>query len=129
MFDLEIDLDDQPGALAAMGLALGEAGVSVEGGGAWVVGGRGAAHFLFHDGDAARRALEDAGIRVGQCREVVLQRLKQDVPGQLGMLTGMMAKAGLNIEALYSDHDNQLVLVVSDVDRARQVAHAWASGD
>jgi hypothetical protein len=47
MFDLEIDLDDQPGALAAMGLALGEAGVSVEGGGAWVVGGRGAAHFRF----------------------------------------------------------------------------------
>jgi hypothetical protein len=41
----------------------------------------------------------------------------------------MMAKAGLNIEALYSDHDNQLVLVVSDVDRARQVAHAWAAGD
>jgi hypothetical protein len=129
MFDLEIDLDDQPGALAAMGQALGEAGVSVEGGGAWVVGGRGAAHFLFEDGNAARRALEGAGIRVVQCREVVLQRLKQDVPGQLGKLTGMMADAGVNIEVLYSDHDHQLVLVVNDVGRARQVAHAWASGD
>jgi hypothetical protein len=129
MFDLEIDLDDQPGALAAMGLALGEAGVSVEGGGAWVVGGRGAAHFLFQDGDAARRALENAGIRVGQCREVVLQRLKQDVPGQLGKLTDMMANAGVNIEVLYSDHDHRLVLVVNDIGRARQVAHAWATGD
>lgn len=129
MFDLEVDLDDRPGALAAMGRALGEAGVSVEGGGAWVVGGRGAAHFLFHDGDAARRALEGAGIRVGACREVVVQRLKQDVPGQLGKLTGMMAEAGVNIEVLYSDHDHQLVLVVTDVHRARQVAQIWASGD
>jgi hypothetical protein len=129
MFDLEIHLDDQPGALAAMGRALGEAGVSVEGGGAWVVGGQGAAHFLFRDGGAARRALEDAGIRVGACREVVVQRLKQDVPGQLGKLTGMMAEAGVNIEALYSDHDNQLILVVGDVGRARQVAQAWALGD
>ena len=129
MFDLEIHLDDHPGALAAMGRALGEAGVSVEGGGAWVVGGLGAAHFLFHDGAAARKALEDAGIRVGACREVVVQRLKQDVPGQLGKLTGMMAEAGVNIEALYSDHDNQLILVVGDVGRARQVAQAWASGN
>lgn len=127
MFDLEIELDDQPGALAAMGRALGEAGVSVEGGGAWVVGGRGIAHFLFHDGDAARSALERAGIRVGECREVVVQRLKQDVPGQLGMLTGKMAEAGVNIKVLYSDHDHQLVLVVSDVERARQVAQAWTS--
>ena len=129
MLDLEIHLDDQPGALAAMGRALGEAGISVEGGGAWVVGGQGAAHFLFRDGGAARRALEDAGIRVGACREVVVQRLKQDVPGQLGKLTGMMAEAGVNIEALYSDHDNQLILVVGDVSRARQVAQAWALGD
>ena len=127
MFDLEIHLDNQPGALAAMGRALGEAGVSVEGGGAWVVGNKGAAHFLFHDGDAARRALEGAGISVGQCREVVVQRLKQAVPGQLGKLTGLMAEAGVNIEVLYSDHDNQLVLVVSDVARARQVARDWAS--
>jgi hypothetical protein len=34
MYDLTIELDDRPGALAAMGDALGAAGVSVEGGGA-----------------------------------------------------------------------------------------------
>lgn len=37
MKDLAIALDNRPGALAAMGEALGCAGVSVEGGGAWVV--------------------------------------------------------------------------------------------
>ena len=52
-------------------------------------------------------------------------RLKQAVPGQLGMLTRRMADAGVNIEVLYSDHDHQLVLVVDDVAKARAVAEAW----
>jgi hypothetical protein len=125
MQDLTIDLDDRPGALAEMGEALGRAGVSIEGGGAWVVNGRGAAHFLFHDGTAARKALEAAGIRVVAVRDVVVQRLKQGVPGQLGKLTRRVAEAGVNIEVLYSDHDHQLILVVDDVARGRQVADAW----
>lgn len=126
MFDLAIRLDDRPGALAAMGRALGAAGVSVEGGGAWVVGGEGIAHFLFTDGDAATRALTGAGIEVLACREVVVQRLKQEVPGQLGQLTGEMAAAGVNIEALYSDHDHRLILVADKLDAARDVARRWA---
>lgn len=43
-------------------------------------------------------------------RDVVVQRLKQEVPGQLGQLTRRMADAGINIEVLYSDHDRQLIL-------------------
>ena len=125
MKDLAILLDNRPGALAEMGEALGRAGVSVEGGGAWVVDGRGIAHFLFHDGTAARQALEAAGIQVLAERDVVVQRLKQDVPGQLGLLTRRMAEAGVNIEVLYSDHDHQLILVVDDVARGREVAEAW----
>lgn len=125
MRDLAIVLDDRRGALADMGDALGRAGVSVEGGGAWVVNGGGVAHFLFADGAAARRALEAAGIRVLAEREVVVQRLAQAVPGQLGALTRRMAAAGVNIEVLYSDHDHRLVLVVDDVDAGRRVAAAW----
>ena len=125
MKDLAIALDDRPGALAEMGEALGRAGVSVEGGGAWVVDGRGVAHFLFADGTAARQALEAAGIRVLAERDVVVQRLKQDVPGQLGLLTRRMAEAGVNIEVLYSDHDHQLILVVDDIAKGREVAEAW----
>jgi len=125
--DLALELENRPGALAEMGEALGRAGVSVEGGGAWVVDGRGVAHFLFADGDAARSALEVAGIRVLAVRDVVVQRLKQAVPGQLGRLSRRMADAGVNIEVLYSDHDNQLILVVDDVEKGRTVANAWAS--
>jgi hypothetical protein len=126
MQDLTIDLEDRPGALAAMGDALGDAGVSIEGGGAWLVGGRGVGHFLFADGAAARAALEASGIRVRAVRDVLVQRLDQDRPGQLGELTRRMAEAGVNIEVLYSDHDNRLVLVVDDFDAGRQVSVAWA---
>lgn len=127
MKDLTILLDDRPGALAEMGAALGRAGVSIEGGGAWVVEGRGVAHFLFEDGTAARRALEAAGVRVLQEREVLVQRLKQSVPGQLGELTRRMGEAGVNIEALYSDHDHRLILVVDDMAAGRKVSAAWMS--
>jgi hypothetical protein len=123
--DLTIELEDRPGALAEMGAALGRAGVSVEGGGAWVVDGRGVAHFLVADGEAARAALEAAGIRVAAVREVVAQRLDQARPGQLGELTRRMAEAGVNVEVLYSDHDGRLVLVVDDEVGGRAVSAAW----
>lgn len=125
MMDLTIELDDRPGALAEMGDALGRAGISVEGGGAWVVGGRGVAHFLVANGEAARAALEAEAIRVTAVREVLVQRLNQEQPGQLGRITRAMAEAGVNIEVLYSDHDNQLILVVDDVATGRAVSEAW----
>jgi len=125
MKDLAIALDNRPAALAEMGEALGRAGVSVEGGGAFVVDGAGVAHFLLEDGDAARHALEAVGIRVLEVRDVLVQRLKQDEPGQLGKLSRRMAEAGVNIEVLYSDHDHNLILVVDDLARGREVSEAW----
>lgn len=125
MKDLTIALDNRPGALAEMGDALGRAGVSIEGGGAFVVSGQGVAHFLFADGAAARNALEAAGITVLDEREVLVQRLNQGQPGQLGKLTRRMAEAGVNIEVLYSDHDHQLILVVDDLGKGRVVSEEW----
>jgi hypothetical protein len=126
MKDLTIELENRPGALAEMGDALGRAGVSIEGGGAFVVNGSGVAHFLFADGAAARRALEAAGIRVLTERDVLVQRLNQAEPGQLGKISRLMAEAGVNIEILYSDHDHQLILVVDDIAKGRAVSEAWA---
>ena len=128
MKDLAIVLEDRPGALARMGAALGAAGVSVEGGGAWVVGKQGIAHFLIADDDAAAAsaALVSAGIPAPVVRDVLVQRLRQDVPGQLGLLCQRMADAGVNIEVLYSDHANQLILVVDDIAAGRAVSAQWA---
>jgi len=128
MIDLGIELENRPGALAEMGEALGKAGVSVEGGGVFVANGVGVAHFLFHDGRTAREALDRAGIRVIEENEVLVQRLRQDEPGQLGKLARKMAEAGVNIRVQYSDHDHQLILVVDDFERGRRVSEAWSAG-
>lgn len=128
MIDLAIQLENRPGALAEMGEVLGNAGVSVEGGGVFVANGVGVAHFLFHDGRAAREALERAGIRVVEENEVLVQRLRQDEPGQLGKIARRMAEAGVNIRVQYSDHDHQLILVVDDVERGRRVSEEWMRG-
>ena len=122
MKDLEISLDDHPGALAEMGEALASAGVSVEGGGAWVVGNQGVAHFLFEDSVVARKVLEKKGIEVTRENEIIVQRLKQDQPGQLGKIARLMQQAGVNIKVIYSDHHNQLILVVDDFEKGQIVS-------
>jgi hypothetical protein len=123
--DLTILLPNRPGALADMGEALGRAGVSIEGGGAFVVQGEGVAHFLVEDATAARHALAGSAIQIIAEREVLVQKLSQAVPGQLGEISRRMAEAGVNIEVLYSDHANQLILVVDDPSKGRLVSEAW----
>ena len=125
MKDLEIRLENIPGALAEMGEALASEGISVEGGGAWLADNTGVAHFLFEDGVAARRALEKRGIEVIAENEVLVQKLKQDVPGQLGKITRLMSDAGVNIKVIYSDHYNQLILVVDDMEKGRAISEKW----
>ena len=69
--------------------------------------------------------MEALGIQVLRVREVLVQRLNQAQSGQLGKITRRMAEAGVNIEVIYSDHDNQLILVVDDVAKGRAVSQAW----
>lgn len=127
--DVQVFLDDLPGALAESGEVLGQAGVSLEGGGVFVNDGVGVAHFLVDDGPTAARALGAAGLRVVAVRDVVTLRLHQGIPGQLGTLCRKMATAGVQIEAQYSDHDHRLVLVVEEAHHATalDVASDWTN--
>jgi organic hydroperoxide reductase OsmC/OhrA len=125
MKNLRILLADHPGSLAAMAETLGSAGISIEGGGMFVADGKGIANFLVENGPAARRALEAAGIEVIGQDDVVIQRLNQDEPGQLGKLLRRMAQANVNVVTQYSDHNHQLVLVVDDAQAAQAVSDAW----
>jgi hypothetical protein len=121
VFDLAIDLDGRSDALAVMGEAL----VSIEGGGMFTAGGRTIAHFLVEDGHAARRVLAAAGIPVTAVREVVARRLVQETPGQLGALTRAIGEAGIRVDVLYSDHDHRLILVTSDQAATAIATKAW----
>jgi hypothetical protein len=125
MFDLEIHMTNESGQLALMGETLGAAGVSVEGGGMWLVETVGVAHFLVDNGPLAKDALKQVGMHVHKCREVLVQRLDQDRPGQLGAFCRALAEAGVNIEVLYSDHDHQLIVAVDNVAAGAAVSTAW----
>lgn len=125
MHDVTIKLQHRPGALADMGEALERANISIEGGGVFAIGAEAIAHFLFEDGNAARAVLDRAGIEVVDCRRVLVQRLAQDEPGQLGRITRLMADAGVNIEVMYSDHNNRLILLVDDYQSGSEVSRRW----
>jgi hypothetical protein len=127
--DLEVHLPDRPGALADLGQALGEAGVSLEGGGVFTHDGRAVAHYLVHDGARALAAVRAAGLGPAAVRDVVLARLDQEVPGQLGTLARRLGDAGVNVLVQYSDHVGNLVLLVADEDApaCRDVVARWGS--
>lgn len=125
MKDLEIVLKNEPGSLALMGETLGKNKVSLEGGGVFQNGETSIAHFLVEEAEKAKAVLAEVGIEVVKINEVLIQKLRQDVPGQLGMFCRRMADAGVNILVQYSDHANQLIVVVDDVEKGKQVSEAW----
>ena len=125
MKDLEIYLPNKPGALATIGELLGNAGVSLEGGGVFVYNNKGIAHFLVEDAEKGKRVLEANGFEVASINDVLIQKLRQDVPSQLGKICRLMETNGVNILVQYSDHYNQLILVVDDYDKGLSISENW----
>src|ERR1700733_5097646 len=122
MKDLEIILENRIGSLALLGETLGKNKISLEGGGVFENDGYGIAHFLVEEADRAKEVLAQAGITVSKINNVIIQKLRQDVPGQLGMFCRRLANANINILAQYSDHANQLIVVVDNYEKAKQIS-------
>lgn len=125
MKDIEIHLQNVPGALAQMGEILGINKISLEGGGVFQNGETSIAHFLVVEAEIAKEVLEQAEIKVLRINNVIVQKLRQDVPGQLGTFCRRLADAGVNILVQYSDHDNQLIVVVDDYEKGMRVSEDW----
>ena len=115
MFDIEVSVANGAASLAQIGRTLGAAGVGLEGGGMW----SGVADYLVADPGAASDALVAAGLGPIVAREVLVAELDTDVPGALGRMMQVLAKAGIVLHGQYSDHDNRKVLLVDDVESAR----------
>lgn len=125
MKDIEILLENKPGTLALMGETLGKNKISLEGGGVFQSDKVSTAHFLVEEAERAKEVLEQVHIRVLKINDVIIQKLRQDVPGQLGMFCRKMADANVNILTQYSDHSNQLIIIVDDYEKGRQVSEEW----
>ena len=125
MKDIEIIMENKPGLLALMGETLGKNKISLEGGGVFQNGTTSIAHFLVEEAERAKDVLAKVNIKVTGINEVLIQKLRQDVPGQLGMFCRRLADADINILVQYSDHSNQLIVVVNDIEKGRQVSEEW----
>lgn len=125
MQDIEILLENKPGALALMGETLGKNKISLEGGGVFQNGDVSIAHFLVEEADRAKEELAKVQIEVVKINDVIIQKLRQDVAGQLGMFCRRMAEADVNILVQYSDHSNQLIVVVDDYEKGKKVSEDW----
>lgn len=125
MKDIEILFENKLGQLALMGETLGKYKISLEGGGVFQNGDFSIAHFLVEEADKAKVELEKVGIKVMKINDVIIQKLRQDVPGQLGAFCKELADAKVNILTQYSDHSNQLILVVDNYQKAKVVSDKW----
>jgi hypothetical protein len=125
MKDIEILLENIPGQLALLGETLGKSKISLEGGGVFQNEDKSIAHFLVGEANRAKIELEKVGIPVIKINNVIIQKLRQDVPGQLGMFCRKLAEANVNILTQYSDHANQLIVVVDNVEKGKYVSEKW----
>jgi hypothetical protein len=119
--DLRVFVEDRPGGLAAVGEALGSAGINIEGLCGVGLGDRGVIHVLVEDGAAARAALEAAGLEVDSESEPLVSDISAGAgtPGTMGKMARAIAEAGVNLRAVYLATNDRAVAVTDDNDKAR----------
>jgi hypothetical protein len=118
--DLSVSVKDEPGGLAGVAKALGDAGVNIEGLAGLGGGGSGHIHLLVEDAGTARSAIESAGYSIdGEREAVVLDVAGEDRPGALAMIAAKAGDAGVNLTACYAATRSRLVLVADDAAALR----------
>jgi predicted amino acid-binding ACT domain protein len=121
--DLTITVEDSPGGLASVGEALGAAGINIEGLLGIGMEGRGIIHVCVQDGMGARKALEDAGLKVEGESEAILGDpvAGADKAGTMGPMARGIADAGVNVRAVYLATNSRVVMVTDDNAKVMQM--------
>lgn len=117
-YDLVIDVENSPGALAQVAAAISDAGVNIAA--ATCIGPRERAelHILVKHPEAAKHSLAISQLAVTREREVVVVEV-EDRPGVLADLTRKIAKAGVNLDLVYVATRNRVVFGSEDLDALR----------
>ena len=117
-FDLVIDIENTPGALAEVASAISDAGVNIAAATCIGTGERAELHILVPHAEAARHLLAISHVGVTREREVVVVDV-EDRPGVLADLTRKIAKAGVNLDLVYIATRNRLVFGAADIGALR----------
>jgi hypothetical protein len=122
-FDLVIDVQNTPGALARVAGAISDAGVNIAAATCVGPGERAELHILVPHAEAAKHALAISHLTVTREREVVVVDV-EDRPGQLADLTRKIAKAGVDLDLVYVATQNRVVFGSADLVALRQAVEA-----
>jgi hypothetical protein len=122
-FDLVIELDNTPGALAQVAAAITDAGVNIAAATCIGTGERAELHILVPHAEAARHLLAISHVAVTREREVVVVEV-EDRPGVLADLTRTIAAAGVNLDLVYVATRNRVVFGAADLAALRAALEA-----
>jgi hypothetical protein len=117
-FDLVIDIENTPGALAQVAAAISDAGVNIAAATCVGTGERAEMHILVPHAEAARHSLAISHLAVSREREVVVVDV-EDRPGVLADLTRKIAKAGVDLDLVYVATRNRVVFGSVDLSGLR----------
>ena len=117
-FDLVIDIENTPGALARVAAAISDAGVNIAAATCIGSGERAELHILVPHAGAAKHSLAISQLAVSREREVVVVNV-EDRPGVLADLTRKIARAGVNLDLVYVATQNRVVFGATDLAALR----------
>jgi hypothetical protein len=118
VFDLAIDIENTPGALARVAAAISDAGVNIAAATCVGPGERAELHILVPHAEAAKHSLAISHVAVTREREVVVVDV-EDHPGVLADLTRKVARAGVNLDLVYVATRNRVVFGAADLTALR----------
>lgn len=123
MRDFAITLSDRPGELARVATALSRYGVNIKAVAGLAQNSQVQVRIVADDHDAARSALEAAGIAFEE--HEVVQVLLENRAGELAAVSDKLSAAKVNLVAIYLtgivDDLVELAIVPDDINKARSV--------
>jgi hypothetical protein len=114
-FDLVIDIENTPGALADVAAAISDAGVNIAAATCIGPGERAELHILVKHAEAVKHALAISHLAVTREREVVVVDV-EDRSGVLADLARTIARAGVDLDLVYVATQNRVVFGAADLD-------------
>src|SRR3954454_21020836 len=123
-FDLAIDIENTPGALAEVAAAISDAGVNISAATCIGSGQKAELHILVPHAEAVKHMLAISHrVSISREREVVVVDV-EDRPGVLADLTRKIARAGVDLDLVYIATRNRVVFGAAYMGALRRVLEA-----
>ncbi len=122
-FDLVIDVENTPGALARVATAVSDAGVNLAAATCLGTGERAELHILVPHPEPVKHALAIAQLAVTREREVAVVEV-EDTPGALADLARKIEQAGVNLDLVYIATRSRVVFGAPDLSALKAALHS-----